>query len=64
MNNDELNETLNETLLDGIEANLLIALLIEGQMRFYHIEHTDDAMLKNALSTEDVRRLLISGEAE
>lgn len=58
------NDELNEMLVEGIELGRWIGLLEEGELKIYHIEHTDDQMVKEALPVEDVRRLLASGEAE
>jgi hypothetical protein len=58
------NEELEQGILELIEQGKAIALLQQGEMKLYHIEHTDDNMLDNALPLEDVRRLMRSGEAE
>lgn len=58
------NDELNQMIIKHIQQGRSIALLENGELKIYHIEHTDDEMIMNALPLEDVRRLLQSQEAE
>lgn len=56
---------VDQLILESMEEGIAIAVLNDdGELIFYHIEHTDDEMLKNALSIEEVERLMRNKEAE
>ena len=58
------NEEFERELISGIESGTFVAMLENGEMKFYYIEHTTDEMLEDALPVADVKRLLASREAE
>ena len=52
MNWDEM----RELLIEGIEAGLFVAVADGDEIRYYHIEHTDDEILERALSVDELKR--------
>jgi len=61
MNRHEVNEMILEHIRQG---RSIVLLDKRGELRIWHIEHTDAEMLSRALPLDDVRRLLRSGGAE
>ena len=55
---------LNQTIIEGVEAGTVIAVLIEGELSFFHVQNANEETLKKALPVENVKRLLASKEAE
>lgn len=56
--NQPTEEEVNQALLELIEQDLVIGLLVDGEVRFIHIEHTDDEMLSNKLSLDEIKKEL------
>lgn len=52
-------------ILEGIRQGVVIAILDgDGELTFYHPEHTDDEMIENSLTVSEVERLMRDREAE
>jgi len=54
--NKPTEKEVNEALLQLVETGLVIGLLVDNEVRFIHIEHTDDEMLANKLSLDEIKK--------
>ena len=55
-------EELRAILIAGVQSKDLYALVVEGALRFFHPEHTDDEMVSNSLTVEEVKHLMFSDD--
>lgn len=52
------NQEVNEALIELINRGTVIAIRQDGDIKFIHIEHTDDEMVNDSVPIEEVEEYL------